>query len=143
MKIPLECQTTEKKPNIVISDPTSKNRRSKFRLENPQKASIQVIEVDDCTITQGVRCDYLLILPNGQELYIELKGSDVQHAVKQIARTIEKLTQSQSATKLCFIASTRCPINSAQIQTLKKRFKKKYNAKLTVKNGEIVHRCSP
>ena len=74
-----------------------------------------------------------------QEIYIELKGSDVKHAVEQIATTIQKLGLNMSAA-ICFIASTRCPINSTQIQNLKKKFRKNYNAKLTIKNGEIVHK---
>ncbi|MGL4881807.1 MAG: hypothetical protein ACRC8K_12195, partial [Waterburya sp.] len=69
----------------------------------------------------------------------ELKGKDVEHAVKQIESSIKQLTEDLSAEKLCFIASTRCPITSPQIQKLKKKFKSSYNAKLTIKNGEIVH----
>ena len=91
-------------------------------------------------IKDGIRCDYLLILPNGQEVYIELKCSNVQHAVEQIERAIELLScHCQSLIKLCFIASTRCPINSTEIQNLKKKFKQKHNAKLFIKNGEISY----
>ena len=46
---------------------------------------------------------------------------------------------SFSADKLCFIASTRCPITSPQIQKFKKNFKRNYNARLTIKNGEITY----
>jgi hypothetical protein len=90
-----------------------------------------------------MRCDYLVIAP-GQEIYIELKGSNVKHAVEQLATTIEhkhiKQLTDKSSLKLCFIASTRCPINSTEIQNLKKKFKQKYQAKLTIKNGEIIHK---
>ena len=140
------CEKIRKDTKIVITDPGSGNNRSKFRLENPQKLEIRVIQVDDCVIKQGMRCDYLIIAPSKdkpsdvQEIYIELKGSDVRHAVEQIATTIQKLGSNMSASKLCFIASTRCPINSTQIQNLKKKFRKEYNAKLTIKNGEIVHK---
>ena len=77
---------------------------------------------------------------NGQEVYIELKGSDVKHAVEQLATTIQKLTDDMSVSKLCFVASTRCPITSTQIQKFKKEFMQKYKANLTIKNGEIVHK---
>ena len=139
------CEKIRKDSKIVITDPGSGNNRSKFRLENPQKLEIRVIQVDDCVIKQGMRCDYLVIAPSKdkpsdvQEIYIELKGSDVRHAVEQIATTIQKLDLSMSAA-ICFIASTRCPINSTQIQNLKKKFRKKYNAKLTITNGEIVYK---
>ena len=140
------CEEVRKDIKIVITDPGSRNNRSKFRLENPRSLKVRVIQVDDCVIKQGMRCDYLIIAPSkdksfdSQEIYIELKGSDVKHAVEQIATTIQKLSPDMSVSKLCFIASTRCPINSTQIQNLKKKFRKKYNAKLTIKNGEIVHK---
>jgi hypothetical protein len=134
------CETINIAPNIVVSDPGSRNNRSKFRLHNPKRASIKIVQIDDCAIKEGARCDYLLILPDGQELYIELKGSDVKHAVEQIARSIDLLAcNCQSISKLCFIASTRCPINSTEIQNLKKKFRQKYNAQLIIKNGEITY----
>lgn len=138
-----KCEQVRKDSKIVITDPGSGNNRSKFRLENPNQLKIKVIQVDDCVIRQGMRCDYLVITPsqnNGQEIYIELKGSDVKHAAKQIATSIQQLTDNMSVSKLCFIASTRCPINSTEIQNIKKKFKQQYKAKLTIKNGEIIHK---
>lgn len=44
------------------------------------------------------------------------------------------------AEKLCFIASTRCPLTFPQIQQFKKKFKRDYNATLTIKNGEIIYK---
>lgn len=135
-----ECEQINKNSQIVLSDAGSKNKQSKFRLDNRKKAKIRVIRVDDCAIKQGLRCDYLVILPNNLEIYVELKGKDVEHAVKQLESSIKQLTDSFFAEKLCFIASTRCPITSPQIQKFKKNFKRRFNAKLTVKNGEIVYR---
>lgn len=134
------CEKVNNDSNIVISDPGSRNNRSKFRLHNPKRASIKVVTVDDCVVKEGIRCDYLLILSDGQELYIELKGSDVKHAVEQIARSIDLLDcDCRSVAKLCFISSTRCPIASTEIQNLKKKFKQKYKAQLSIKSGEITH----
>ena len=135
-----ECEKTSKNSKIVLSDSGSKNNKSKFRLDNQKKAKIRVVRVDDCAIKQGLRCDYLLILPDNLEIYVELKGKNVEHAVKQLESSIKQLTDSLSAEKLCFVASTRFPITSPQIQKLKKNFKRNYNAKLTIKNGEITHK---
>jgi hypothetical protein len=138
------CETVRKDSNISISDPCSRNNRSKFCLKNPKRASIKVVQVDGCAIQEGIRCDNLLILPNGQEIYVELKGSDVEHAVEQIEKSIELLAcNCHVLIKLCFIASTRCPITTAEIQNLKKKFRQKYNAQLTIKNGEITHLYDP
>ncbi len=135
-----DCEKINQNSKIVISDPGSKNSKSKFRIDNPKKLKIRVIKVDNCVIKQGIRCDYLVILPNSLEIYIELKGKDIGHAAEQIEASIKKLTVSLSAKKLCFIASTRCPLTSPQIQKLKKNFKRDYNATLTIKNGEITHK---
>ena len=148
MKIPVECIETRQDSNIVVSDKGSKNNRSKFRLKIIGNASVQVITVDGCAIKEGVRCDYLLIPLKGKklpikELYIELKGTDIKHAVEQIARSIELLTTGREVEKLCFVAVNRSPLTSPEIQKLKKRLKRKHNAKLTVKSGEIVYsHCS-
>lgn len=134
------CQNVRSDSEIVISDRGSRNNRSKFRLHNPNRASIKIVQVDDCVIKEGIRCDYLLVLPSEQEVYVELKGSDVKHAVEQISRSIGLLTcNCHAVVKLCFIASTRCPINSTEIQNLKRKFRQKYNAQLTIQNGEITH----
>lgn len=135
-----DCEKVNKNPNIVISDPGSKNNKSKFRINNPNRLEIRVIQVDNCVIKQGTRCDYLVILPNSLEIYIELKGKDVGHAVEQIEASIKQLTSSLSGEKLCFVASTRCPLTSPQIQKFKKKFKRDYNATLKMKNGEITHK---
>lgn len=134
------CETVCCDPNIVVSDPSSRNNRSKFRLYNLRRSRVKIVQVDDCFIKEGIRCDYLLILSNNQEIYVELKGSDVKHAVEQISRSIDLLTCNNNLNvKLCFISSTRCPINSTEIQNLKKKFRQKYNAQLIIKNGEITH----
>ena len=105
-----------------------------------QRAEVRVIKIDGCVIKKGKRCDYLVILSSGEELYIELKGSKVSYAVEQILASIPELTADKSKEKLGFICSTRCPINSTETQKLKKNVKKKYNLKLTIKNGEIVYK---
>jgi len=56
-----DCETVSTDPNIVVSDPGSRNNRSKFRLHNPKRASIRVVQVDGCVIKEGIRCDYLLL----------------------------------------------------------------------------------
>lgn len=134
------CEETTKDSKIVIKDAGSKNSRSKFRLENPKKTQVRIIAVDDCVIKEGKRCDYLVILENNQEIYIELKGSKVAYAVEQITATIPQVTADKSQLKLGFISSTRCPMTSPEIQKLKRIAKTKHSLKLTIKNGEIIHK---
>ncbi|MEL6441963.1 MAG: hypothetical protein AAFQ80_22285 [Cyanobacteria bacterium J06621_8] len=134
------CEEIKENTQIVIKDQKSKNNRSKFRIHNSRKTKVRVIQVDDCVITKGKRCDYLVILSDNQELYIELKGAKVSYAVEQIFASIPQLTADKSKLKLGFVSSTRCPINSTETQKLKKIAKKQHNLQLLIKNGEIVHK---
>ena len=98
------------------------------------------IEIKQINIFIGLQASGKM---NEQEIYVELKGSDVKHAVEQIATSIKQLTDNMQLLKLCFIAfiaSTRCPINSTEVQNIKKKFKKQYQAKLIIKNGAIIHK---
>jgi len=80
-----DCEKIRKDSKIVITDPGSGNNRSRFRLENPKKLKIRVIQVDDCVIKQGVRCDYLIIAPSNN------KSSDSQEIYKVIKTIGEKI----------------------------------------------------
>jgi hypothetical protein len=100
-------------------------KRSKFELKNLNQKKIEIIQVDGCAITDGIRCDYLIRNGN-QEIYVELKGHDVCHAKKQIERSISLLSACQKTyPKISYIISTRNPIHSPQVQKWQLEFKKK------------------
>jgi len=47
--------------------------------------------VDNCLITSGCRCDFLLVNSEEKRAYfIELKGRDLVHAIEQIDATINQ-----------------------------------------------------
>ena len=45
--------------------------RSKIVFENPNRTSVCKVLVDGCQITEGLRCDFLLVEANNEH-YIEL-----------------------------------------------------------------------
>lgn len=111
--------------------------KSKIIFLNPNQVNILKIRVDGCVISDNdtLRCDYALIPSTGVEIYVELKGSDIAHAVKQIESTIELLSAApQKIKKLCFIVSTRVPKQTTNVQQLQSQFKKKFNASFRIKN---------
>jgi hypothetical protein len=60
--------------------------------KNPNKKELMGLRIDDCLITEGQKCDFLLININDKTLYfIELKGSDLVKAIDQIDRTLDIL----------------------------------------------------
>lgn len=129
------------------SDPLKalKQNQSEFIIENPNHFKFYIVQVDDCAIKEGLRCDYL-VFPDSKdikktlEIYIELKGSDILHAIKQLEATIQQLSDNPAKQeKVCVIISTRCPQTTTEIQKFKVKFKKTYNAKLEVKNKTYTY----
>lgn len=126
-----ECSEKITHKNILIEEKKS----SKIIFNNEKLIEVTKIQVDGCLDIQGVKCDWLLIINEPYlEIYIELKGSDVEHAFTQIENTIKLVSQDyKNARKYCYIITTRCLITSAQIQIKAKSFKSKYNAVLKIK----------
>ncbi|MGN0234623.1 MAG: hypothetical protein ACI4B5_09405 [Bacteroidaceae bacterium] len=67
------------------------NKR-KVIFQNTQRRSYKCVDVDGCTIKDGIRCDKLLLSADErEERYVELKGTDVVHAIDQLEKTIRRL----------------------------------------------------
>ncbi len=117
----------------------------KFTIRNPDEIEVRVIQIDGCVftnVTDGLRCDWLFVPTAGNvEIYVELKGSDIGHGIKQLESTIQKVSENVRRTpKCCYIVSSRSnPAFSTRIQVATKRFKKTYAAKLKVKNRSVEH----
>lgn len=131
------CSTTSK--NKIF---TFKEQKSSLTLENKEEALSTKIEVDGCEISDnGLKCDFLHLKYDTEEkrileIYIELKGQDLDHAIKQIERTISILSDSpKSFPKVSYIICTRSPMSSTEIQIYARKFKEKYNSKLIIKSS--------
>ena len=83
------CRTTSKNKIFKFEE-----QRSSLTLENIDQVLSTKIIVDGCEINDNdVKCDYLH-LAKGMEMYIELKGQDILHAMKQIERTMKLLSSN-------------------------------------------------
>jgi len=132
MKSLPECEEHRSDTKIVLQE-----KKSKITFLNPNQDEILIIKVDGCVISDNetLRCDYALIPSDAVEIYVELKGSDIAHAVKQIESTIKLVSENpQKIKKLCFVVSTRVPKQTPSIQLLQSQFKKKFNASFQIKN---------
>jgi len=132
MKSLPECEERRSDTKIVLQE-----NKSKITFLNPNQDEILIIKVDGCVISDNetLRCDYALIPSDAVEIYVELKGSDIAQAVKQIESTIKLLSENpQKIKKLCFVVSTRVPKQTTSIQQLQSQFKKKFNASFRIKN---------
>ncbi|KAA6339010.1 hypothetical protein EZS27_013039 [termite gut metagenome] len=69
----------------------------KYIYDNQSLDYLSKYRVDGGLITDGIKCDYLLLNCNKlKSFFIEIKGSDLIHAVKQIDRSIDVLKNSIS-----------------------------------------------
>ena len=112
--------------------------RSVARFHNPGRKIYTRVVVDGCAISSGAKCDYLLYREDGTaEYYIELKGSDVPHAIDQLRATIMKLGGTPTQ-RMAIVACTKvAPHITTQIQKAKKEFRSRFNSLLLIKEYPV------
>ena len=125
------CKTTSK--NKIF---TFKEQRSLLTLLNKDQVTSVKIQVDGCEINDvGIKCDYMHIAKE-IEMYIELKGHDLIHALHQIERTIGILSSDpRNCKKISYVICTRSPLTSTEIQIHERQFRAKFNSKLIIKSS--------
>ena len=130
MKNVPECCITDTNDSVVKFE----EKRSIIRFRNPQKRIYKRVQVDGCALSEGAKCDNMLCsCDEREEWYIELKGSDVPHAIEQIKATIQKLGE-YSDNRHSFIVCTRVmPQITTKIQKAKKEFHDHFHSSLLVK----------
>lgn len=135
------CSEPTNFTKILLKD--NKNK-SEFIGYNPDKKDILNITVDGCLIKDGIKCDYLLIEKEKHvACFIELKGSDINHAYQQLETTIKSINNqpkyiSAKFKKIfAFIVSTRFPSGSTDTQKKMKDLARN-GIILKIKNKEII-----
>jgi len=131
------CRVTTRDKLIVCEE----NKR-KITFVNSDETEVEKVKVDGCEITDNNvnKCDYLVI-KNAIERYVELKGGDIRHAIKQISSTINILSTNPSkGFKESFVISSKCPLSSAELKVYKKKFKQNFNSTLLIKNKQHTHK---
>ena len=131
------CNSTT--TNRIIS--VSENKRT-FRIKNNSTFTINEVEVDGCYKTTGAKCDYLFeVIENINSVqtvtvvfYVELKGSDINHAIEQLEATIKYcLNEHKNVNKKeCYIVASKFPSAGTSSQVLKKKFLKRNKMQLFI-----------
>ena len=103
MKIKLsdyENLCKDKRQAIIVSrDPKSKTdcrhvARNIVR-KNNLRSVVRQYEVDGKIITEGNKCDYMVLNDDMKTAYlIELKGDRIHHAIKQLEDTLKKMKEN-------------------------------------------------
>lgn len=136
-----QCNSYNNNKLISIDE----NRRV-LKIKNSSACYINKVKIDDCYIKVGKRCDYLFEIINGSTIekvfYVELKGSDIIHAIEQLKATIVHCERIHNSVNLkqCYIVASRFPSAGPSSQTLKRKFKRENQIQLFIdtKIKEIV-----
>jgi hypothetical protein len=131
-----ECSAFLRHKKLALSG----KKTTTLYLLNPTERQVERIEVDGCVITQGIRCDWLVRLNDAtsqEEIYVELKGSAVYHAVDQLRASMEMLSADcANFPKRCFIVFNRNPMIGTDVQKYKVQFRQQFKSGLElVKDG--------
>lgn len=97
-----------------------------MRFGNPGAQPLDVISVDQCWLKQQPACDYL-ILDWKERLYlVELKGSDIAKAYKQLHAMLVALVPASFTEAIsCFVIANKVPSAvQAEVKNIKKKMKR-------------------
>ena len=76
---------------VSHSQIVEREKRSEFRIINSKKREILKIKVDGCMKLNGKRSDWLFIdCDNETAYFVELKGSGLDKAIKQLEKTLQE-----------------------------------------------------
>lgn len=127
----------ETNTNRII--PVTENK-STFRIINRSLLTVNKVIVDKCLQKDpSKRCDYLFEIIHSSNVdtvyYVELKGRDVEHGIKQLTSTIKYCNNiHNNIKKESYIVLSHSKLNATKLQILKSEFKKKNKSLLVVKN---------
>lgn len=105
-------------------------------VKNPQQREAKKIQVDGCLLPVDVeKCDWLLTveLPAPKAIFVELKGGNVDKAVRQLESTLQKTKSEYGGyKKICRVVSTKSPLSSSEIQRIQIYMRMKHGANFKV-----------
>ncbi len=110
---------------------SKKEKSKKIIIKNVSRVRINEVKVDKCLIEDELKCDWLYEI-ECDELekiyYVELKGKDINHALKQIINTIdycEKNYGHKNCNKYACVVLSRYPKEDSTIQNKKRELNKR------------------
>lgn len=136
-----ECRVESSEENI-----TRKERGKRYNLQNPKHNKIIVYHVDGGIVrfeSNTKACDYLYVLDTSKKslaIFIELKGTSILQALKQIEETMGLLKEGlKGYIFLARIVCRSCPriTNDNEVLRLRKRLKKNHNVEISIEEGSM------
>lgn len=126
-------------PTVCVKETTDsvikfQEKRSIIRLHNPDRLHYKCVQVDGCALHDGEKCDNMLCSHDErEEYYVEMKGSDVPHAIEQIRSTIMRIGEYDDQ-RHCYVVCTKVsPHITTSIQKFKMEFRRRFKSDLLIK----------
>lgn len=122
-------QECVQKRNCKIIPLKDSKCKSQFRIDNSGGVEMEIVCIDGCQITSGRRCDYLVHIPSIKKaLFVELKGTDLEHGIHQVEETLNKYkNRFREYVAVCYVICSQFPRAATNKQIFQKRFKKKFS----------------
>lgn len=130
-------------PDICIKETTDsiikfQERRSIIKFSNQQRRVYKRVKVDGCALLEGEKCDCMLCSADEhEERYIELKGSDIPHAIEQLRTTIQKIGEYKEKRHSYVVCTKVAPQITTLIQKAKVEFRNKFKSELQIKEMPV------
>ena len=132
------------KVNACIEETTDSHikfeeNKRKIIFLNPDRRCYLRVQVDGCAITDGIKCDKMLLSDDEHdERYVELKGIDVMHAIDQLETTIIRLGEFDENRHSYVICTNVAPAYTTEIQRKQVYFKRRYKSELIVREKQLT-----
>lgn len=129
-------------PDICVKDCADANivfeqNRRRVCFYNPNRQICKCVQVDGCAITEGIRCDNMLTFHDERcEYFVELKGTDVKHAIEQLRVSIQTLGEFTDDRSAYVVSTNVAPALTTTIQRAKRDFRTKFQAELIIKEKQ-------
>ena len=133
-------------PGICVKDCADANivfeqNRRRVCFYNPNRQICKCVQVDGCAITEGIRCDNMLTSHDERcEYFVELKGTDVKHAIEQLRVSIQTLGEFTDDRSAYVVSTNVAPALTTTIQRAKRDFRNNLHAELIIKEKQTTIR---
>ena len=131
-------------PGICVKDCADANivfeqNRRRVCFYNPNRQICKCVQVDGCAITEGIRCDNMLTSHDERcEYFVELKGTDVKHAIEQLRVSIQTLGEFTDDRSAYVVSTNVAPALTTTIQRAKRDFRNNLHAELIIKEKQTT-----
>ena len=135
--LPSKCVHRHVEPEFSVQE-----QQSQVIFQNPSLRQIVHVEVDGCVFkgSDGKKCDHLVSVDEtNTSLLVELKGSNIDEAYKQLNETQERLTEHLNRRIFWIVCYSGSPRHTTEIADMRLKARLHKKARLLVEETTYTH----